>query len=121
MEDNKKYNGWSNYATWRVSLEWFDGAQDEWYEDYGANVSDMAQGMKDHLEEMLGEEASGMALGYALSFVNDVNYYEIAKHIVDDLHHCGCEYCGTEVDPEDKFCSNDCKRSAYEEHVEERV
>lgn len=29
-----KYNGWTNYATWRVNLEMFDGMQidplDEW-------------------------------------------------------------------------------------------
>ena len=22
---DKTYNGWTNYATWRVNLEWFDG------------------------------------------------------------------------------------------------
>ena len=26
MNDNyEKYNGWTNYATWRVNLEFFDG------------------------------------------------------------------------------------------------
>ena len=25
---SEKYNGWSNYATWRIHLEIFDGAYD---------------------------------------------------------------------------------------------
>ena len=28
MSDNKEYNGWSNYATWRIHLEMFDGQTD---------------------------------------------------------------------------------------------
>jgi len=26
------YNGWTNYATWRVNLEMFDGATDELFD-----------------------------------------------------------------------------------------
>ena len=25
LDQEGKYNGWSNYATWRVALEFFDG------------------------------------------------------------------------------------------------
>jgi hypothetical protein len=25
MSNDKTYNGWTNYATWRVNLEMFDG------------------------------------------------------------------------------------------------
>lgn len=72
---NEKHNGWTNYATWRVALEYFDG----WYREEGEEVS--PDYLKDLVHVMLEEQAEGNALSYALAFISEVNWYEIAKHI----------------------------------------
>lgn len=67
-----KYNGWTNYATWRISLEWFDG--------------DSIQGDADYLREYVEESLelnceNEIALSYALAFLDDVNWNEIAESL----------------------------------------
>lgn len=77
--NNEKYNGWTNYATWRVNLEVFDGFeidQDDAYE--------LSEYLKEYLSDYLIETTSeGIARDYALAFVSDVNYYEIAEHLIE--------------------------------------
>jgi hypothetical protein len=65
------YNGWTNYATWRVNLEVFDGGDWE-----GMDARDF----KDLAEEHIESQSEGLARDYALAFLSDVNWYEIAKH-----------------------------------------
>ena len=76
---NEKYNGWTNYATWRINLEVFDGFeidQDDAYE--------LSEYLKEYLSDYLIETTSeGIARDYALAFVSDVNYYEIAEHLIE--------------------------------------
>lgn len=122
MENNKKYNGWKNYATWRVALEVFDGSGQQWYDDFGKDVYVMSQGMMEYAESVIELEGDGLALDYALAFLGQVDFYEIAQHVVDEYHHFGCEHCGGAVeDIEDKFCSISCKRAAIRESIEERI
>ena len=77
--NNEKFNGWTNYATWRVNLEVFDGFeidQDDAYE--------LSEYLKEYLSDYLIETTSeGIARDYALAFVSDVNYYEIAEHLIE--------------------------------------
>jgi hypothetical protein len=76
----ENYNGWSNYATWRVNLEVFDGVA--WLDqfDEGLSVYDASILLKDHAEELIYEmSAEGLARDYALAFLSDVNWYEIAE------------------------------------------
>jgi hypothetical protein len=79
------YNGWMNYATWRVNLEIFDGMEPEDFdlkdEDLGsADVYELAQAMKDYAEQMIEQGSQdGLAKDYALAFLGDVNWYEIAE------------------------------------------
>jgi hypothetical protein len=76
----EKYNGWSNYATWRVNLEVFDGVA--WLDqfDEGLSVYDASILLKDHAEELIYEmSAEGLARDYALAFLSDVSWYEIAE------------------------------------------
>ena len=75
-----KYNGWTNYATWRVNLEMFDG-----YDPDGSPVD--AGMLRDMAEEYIGmdcENKSGLAYSYAkafaMAFLADVNWHEIAEH-----------------------------------------
>ena len=64
------FNGWTNYETWRINLEIFDGMQEDWD----------AEQCKDYVEEIL-EQCPELALDYARAFVRQVDYREIAKHI----------------------------------------
>ena len=87
MTDNT-YNGWTNYATWRVALEIFDGFNpvEEWgLERETLTESELAFILKEHAEELVSESTpEGLALDYALAFMSDVNWYEIASHMLED-------------------------------------
>ncbi len=75
------YNGWTNYATWRVNLEMFDGYDAASGNDLDAY--DLGQLLRDDAEELVTAGASGLAQGYALAFLADVNWYEIAEHMIE--------------------------------------
>ena len=81
MSDNK-YNGWTNYATWRVHLEMWDGY------DYEAPIetSDLVEYLKETTDETITKygEIEGLAVDYARAFLNDVNWYEIAEAILEN-------------------------------------
>ena len=83
-----KYNGWANYATWRINLEIFDGFNvvDEWgLERETLTESELAFILKEHAEELVSEATpEGLALDYALAFMADVNWHEIASHMMED-------------------------------------
>ena len=77
--NDKKHNGWTNYATWRVNLEILSDIEFE--EQVSADY------LKDLTEECVfeGVATQRIAEDYAHAFLSDVNYYEIANHINDDL------------------------------------
>jgi len=73
-----KHNGWTNYATWRINLEIFDGYDNEDHEPVTADE------LKYHAETLIEcESDGGMALDYALAFLQDVHWVEIANSIND--------------------------------------
>jgi len=76
------YNGWTNYATWRINLEMFDGG--DFASDNDLDAYDLGQQLRQFAEELLSEQGSGMVLDYALAFLADVNWCEIARHMIDD-------------------------------------
>ena len=83
--ENKTYNGWTNYATWRVNLEIFDGFDPfDYFSDDQAGIEFwLPQSLKDHAEEILLSTCpDGLALDYALAFLQDVNWHEIAKNML---------------------------------------
>jgi hypothetical protein len=77
------YNGWTNYATWRVNLEMFDGT--DLASDNDLDAYDLGQMLRGMAEDILeGEsEPSSLARGYALAFLSDVNWHEIAHHMIE--------------------------------------
>lgn len=77
------YNGWTNYPTWRVNLEYFDGCATEGWEDFDAQQ--LAEYLQEQVEEDIAMESSGNAKCYAFAFLADVNWYEIAIHIYDEI------------------------------------
>jgi len=78
-----EYNGWTNYATWRVNLEMFDGQPLDSI-DADSDLHDVANDLRDLAHEYIHEQGSGLALGYALAFLSDVNWHEIARHMIED-------------------------------------
>ena len=77
-----QYNGWTNYATWRVNLEILG--------DIELNEHVSADYLKEITEDCVFsnyEMQSGSHLieDYARAFINEVNYYEIAEHINEEI------------------------------------
>jgi len=87
--DNKKHNGWTNYATWRVALELFDGASAEDYlivKEGDDDVSILAERLQEEVNELIDTETTPETFShsYAMAFLNDVNWYEIAENILTE-------------------------------------
>jgi len=75
------YNGWTNYETWRVNLEMFDGMEPR----SGIDAYNLGQELKEYAEEIIEEYSKpGFARDYALAFLSDVNWSEIAGHYIED-------------------------------------
>ena len=71
--DTQKYNGWANYATWRINLEFFNDWENELTSELAEEI------VTEHIVETSSE---GIARDYALAFIANVNWTEIA------LTHC---------------------------------
>ena len=81
---SNSYNGWTNYATWRVNLDIFDGQSPR--DIMGRRPHDfyeLADVLKDQTQEFMEMDGRGLVLDYALAFLSDVNWQEIAKHIME--------------------------------------
>jgi len=78
------YNGWTNYETWRVNLEIFDGIDPTEMGWEGLALYDFKEALKEYANEILETGASeGLALDYARAFLSSVDFYSIARHIID--------------------------------------
>jgi hypothetical protein len=91
------YNGYTNYATWRVNLEVFDGM--DYLQVFGNNESDFDPRMIDEYEladsmQSLAEELifspfggsqcpEGLAMDYARAFLSEVNWRELSLNAID--------------------------------------
>lgn len=99
----EKYNGWTNYATWRVNLELLDGYETsiesniEEFTEFvengeisNENRMDLVYNLAKELESVVevimnSHDTDSIVRSYADAFVSDVNWYEIAEHKFDDL------------------------------------
>lgn len=87
-----QYNGWTNYETWRINLEILDGmtAEDfgitEWdvTENRDQATDRLAQDLEAYVHEVVEADAKGFALDLALSFLDRVDWDEIAEHMIAD-------------------------------------
>jgi hypothetical protein len=85
MAQDKTYNGWSNYATWRINLEIFDNFD---ISDYDKTPYELSEQLKDYADEILcmdqkNLDNEALALSYARAFMDEVNFYEIAEALLD--------------------------------------
>ena len=80
---NQKYNGWTNYATWRVNLEIFDG------QDLNNGINVTSESCKEYviatIEDETSDCSSRLATDYALAFIEDVNWSEISDSINETI------------------------------------
>ena len=103
-EEDKGYNGWTNYETWAVAL-WIDNKQGtaeralEMAQEYAAEPTINKLTGRDQTAYQLGkairewvEEEMLPAIGEASlqadllgAAVSEVNWYEIAEHYLSDL------------------------------------
>ena len=77
------YNGWTNYATWRVNLEILGDIE------FDEHIS--ADYLKEIVEDCVFsnyemQNGSHLVEDYARAFISNVNYYEIAKHINEEIN-----------------------------------
>ena len=80
--NDKKYNGWTNYATWRINLEVIDGLEIE--------TAMSADDLKEYVEDVVFNNfdtcnTPRLVEDYARAFVSEVNFYEIAQSINEEL------------------------------------
>ena len=83
------YNGWANYETWRINLECISGEEQYLAEDFtGGTIEALADYIErrviDDVIECEGLKPTGLAASLVHSFLNNVDWREIAEHIADD-------------------------------------
>ena len=92
------YNGWTNWATWNFKL-CLDNDYDTYVawniiiEQCNGNLLKVAYALKEYaksLEENYNNgkrESNGFMedLSNSESTINDVNYFEVARHVIEDL------------------------------------
>jgi len=81
----EKYNGYTNYATWRVNLEIVEQIDIEFA------VEENLRFDKDMVKEwveyaVFGDEDPGNLMSnYADAFLSEVNYYELASNLNEEI------------------------------------
>lgn len=98
MTTENKYNGWTNYATWRVNLEVVDGLEPEYFDlEAGepmqlVDVHELSEAIESYAEEVIFSDLryderrpTSLVEDYARAFLSEVNWYEIASHFVDNF------------------------------------
>lgn len=79
-----KYNGWSNYATWRINLEFFNDCEGT---DLASNwkcisLKEQVEVAHNALLDFIDENTSNIFVnGWVHAFIADIDFYEIVTHI----------------------------------------
>ena len=79
------YNGWTNYATWRINLELFNDMD---VTDYFDELP-TTEMLEDYVENIVFDHSGNMGLmeDYARAFLCNVNYYEILEYIRENYEY----------------------------------
>ena len=82
-----KYNGWSNYATWRFNLEFVQDSPgtafaDDWERlETAEQVERLKEAAHDFIDNATMDE---IVQGWVEAFLDDVDFWEVVKHINED-------------------------------------
>jgi len=89
---NSKYNGWTNFETWKVALEVFDG----YNPDEGVRLW-TAEQFESYAEEVIFQspQSDTLAESFARAFLAEVNWYELADKLNEDAAKAPGEYAFT--------------------------
>tara|TARA_R100001443_G_scaffold487_1_gene1973 strand:- start:501 stop:809 length:309 start_codon:yes stop_codon:yes gene_type:complete len=95
MNTDKTYNGWTNFQTWKINLEVLDGYtshiidSERIKETLETETYDLSKELENYVFEVLNfdecEKEHLLLSNYAYCFIKEVNFYEIAEHIKNDL------------------------------------
>lgn len=78
----QQYNGWSNYATWRINLEILGDIE---FEEH-VTVDNLKEIVEDIIFSNYSlQSGSHLIEDYARSFIDQVNFYEIANSVNEEL------------------------------------
>jgi hypothetical protein len=83
MEPQKSFNGWSNFQTWKIHLEIFNGRQLT-PDQIEGGVYKLSESLREHVEKLLHHQADGLALDLAIRYIKDVDFDEIAAALIRD-------------------------------------
>lgn len=80
----EKYNGWTNYATWKVNLEIFADYELNEYEQ-SMDIIDLAKIFENMVDEILTSDTgyNSLAYNYATAFIAGIDVYKIAQSLKD--------------------------------------
>ena len=88
---SNEYNGWTNYETWRVNLEIFDGFDMDDLPSTIDNPYDLAEYLKEMADEIVFSECryderrpTNLMEDYARAFLSDVDWYQIATSKIEE-------------------------------------
>jgi hypothetical protein len=82
----EKYNGWTNYWTWKWNLELIDGnfIREMIEEGNYTNIYDLSQYLKEEATELLSiESPAGWIDGFMTAVLSEIDWYEIAENVAD--------------------------------------
>lgn len=83
--NDKTYNGWTNYATWRVNLEVFDGMNLREYFNELPDIYEVGKWARAYAEDLIFIDCQDcLARDYALAFLSDVDWYSIGRHLIEN-------------------------------------
>lgn len=117
------YNGWTNYATWRIALEIFDGIPlEHWTDDIESTRGEelqaynLGQQFKNYVEELCETDINTLVESFAFAFLNDVNWREIAQHTLDDYkENYWCYNCNDRIDEDERYKVHYCSERCHKE------
>jgi len=81
---SKKYNGWTNYATWRIHLEILGDIKFE----EPVTIEQLKKIVEDCVFSNFGTlrlRTPWLIEDYARAFISEVNFYEIQRNINEEI------------------------------------
>jgi len=87
-DSDNRHNGWTNYATWRVNLEIFDERDTDYFCDEirAGDTYTLSKRLEEYAHAVISDfetHPEGLAMDYARAFLAEVNWYEIAEHMLE--------------------------------------